>query len=213
MFNMSTTSSALHWPLWAYRSHIACVQSFGVQRISEDTQDDLHILPSIQDAPRQGTEAALQLFLKFGHITRWYCLLHQIFVFKCGSITFVLCDSELFPICTSNFRGEQVNIFSSKLELIAEGRMVEAARIKLSTDDEEGPGINLSDDDVDTVLDKTVVTRSGNRRTLWTSTQLAAARQVITKFKDEMPKNKCENCLGHVPTIKQAGVGKIFQVS
>lgn len=65
---MSTTSSALHWPFWAYRSHVACVQSFGVQRISEDTQDDLRILPSIQDAPRQGTEAALQLFLKFGHI-------------------------------------------------------------------------------------------------------------------------------------------------
>ena len=129
-----------------------------------------------------------------------------------GGLSPFLCDIELFPICISNYCGEQVNIFSSKLELIAEGRMVEAARIKLSKDDEEGPGINLSDDDVDTVLDKTVKTRSGNRRTLWTSTQLAAARLVIARFKDEMPKNKCENCLGHVPTIKQAGVGKIFQV-
>lgn len=106
-----------------------------------------------------------------------------------------------------------MRIFASKLELIAEGRMVEAARVQLpKKDDEEGPGENLSDEDVETLSNKILKTKSGNPRTQWTSTQLAAARTVISRFKDDMPKAKCENCLAHVPTVKQSGVGKIFQV-
>jgi hypothetical protein len=108
----------------------------------------------------------------------------------------------------------QVGIFATKLELIAEGRMVEAARVQLpKSDDEEGAGINLSDEDVETVANNMLTTKSGNPRTQWTSTQLAAARTVIGRFKDDMPKTKCENCLAHIPTVKHSGVGKIFQVS
>lgn len=109
----------------------------------------------------------------------------------------------------------QVKLFATKLELIAEGRMVEAARVQLPSKDgdEEGPGENLSDEDVETILSKASLTKSGNARTQWTSAQLAAARAVILRFKDDMPKTKCENCKAHVPAIKQSGVGKIFQVN
>lgn len=108
-----------------------------------------------------------------------------------------------------------MRIFATKLELIAEGRMVEAARVRLpetNDDDDEGPGENLSDEDVETISNGILKTKSGNSRTQWTSTQLAAARAVIGRFKEDMPKTKCENCLAHVPTIKHSGVGKVFQV-
>jgi len=108
----------------------------------------------------------------------------------------------------------QVRIFVSQLELIAEGRMVEAARLLQlpRQDDDEGQGENLSDEDVETVSTTILKSKSGNPRTQWTSTQLAAARTVIARFKEIMPKTKCGNCLAHVPTIKHSGVGKIFQV-
>lgn len=107
---------------------------------------------------------------------------------------------------------KQVSVFAAKLELIAQGKMVEAARVQLAKDDEEGPGINLSDDDVDTMTDNVNLSKGGVRQSKWTSSQLSAAREVIHRFLEDMPKTKCENCLAHVPTIKQAGVGKIFQV-
>lgn len=93
--------------------------------------------------------------------------------------------------------------------------MVEAARLQLPSPDDDpsaGPEENLSDEDVNTISTKFPKTKSGNPRTQWTSTQLAAARTVIAQFKEDMPKTKCQNCLAHIPTIKQSGVGKIFQV-
>ncbi|XP_024394449.1 DNA-directed RNA polymerase I subunit 1 [Physcomitrium patens] len=117
------------------------------------------------------------------------------------------------PFCHHFKMHEQrVALFATKLELIAEGRMIDAARLQLpKSDDEEGVGMNLSDEDVETIANDILTTKSGNPRTQWTSTQLAAARTVISRFKDDMPKTKCENCLAHVPVIKQSGVGKIFQ--
>lgn len=98
----------------------------------------------------------------------------------------------------------QVRLFATKLELIALGRMVEAARVQLpSKDAEEGPGENLSDDDdVERILNKASLTKSGNARTQWTSAQLAAARAVILRFKDDMPKARCENCLASYKTFR-----------
>lgn len=120
---------------------------------------------------------------------------------------------SLFGIIVTREILSQVALFATKLELIAEGRMIDAARLQLpKSDDEEGVGMNLSDEDVETIANDILTTKSGNPRTQWTSTQLAAARTVISRFKDDMPKTKCENCLAHVPVIKQSGVGKIFQV-
>lgn len=110
---------------------------------------------------------------------------------------------------------DRVNVFATKLELIAQGRMVEAARVQLSKQDGEKEGISLSDDDFDMIaedISDELVGESGHgRRSRWTSTQISAARDVISRFMEEMPKSKCENCLASVPIIKQSGVGKIFQ--
>jgi hypothetical protein len=110
----------------------------------------------------------------------------------------------------------KVNVFATKLELIAQGRMVEAARVQLSKQDEEKEGIGLSDDDFDMIAedisDELVGETGHGRRSRWTSTQISAARDVISRFMEEMPKSKCENCLASVPVIKHSGVGKIFQV-
>jgi hypothetical protein len=54
MYNMSTTTIALHRSLWTYRPCTACIQSSGVQRTREDSQVDLRFLPSFQNARTAG---------------------------------------------------------------------------------------------------------------------------------------------------------------
>lgn len=65
-------------------------------KFGEDSQD-LHVWLPIQDAPTLGTDAALQLFVKFGNTTCWLKQWHV---------------NELFPIYIPKFCGEHVNIFT-----------------------------------------------------------------------------------------------------
>jgi hypothetical protein len=113
----------------------------------------------------------------------------------------------------------KVAMFADKLDLICQGRMVEASNIvvKKQEDDpfEEDNPVSGIDDDLEED-DRSVhwqgkdVTQEKKRGL--TTIQVDAIKDVTDQFLGSMPNRKCENCSAHVPTVKSEGVGKLLQV-
>ncbi|KAL3691839.1 hypothetical protein R1sor_005490 [Riccia sorocarpa] len=123
----------------------------------------------------------------------------------------------------------RVALFAEKLDLISQGRMVEAMDvvIKKTDNEDEKDGENIEEEESfatglteevgednasskfrgDSSMEEVA---AGKRHS--TSSQVAAIKDVINQFLSGMPTRKCENCLGNVPSVRNEGVGKLFQV-
>ncbi|BBN13954.1 DNA-directed RNA polymerase I subunit RPA1 [Marchantia polymorpha subsp. ruderalis] len=120
----------------------------------------------------------------------------------------------------------RVTLFSDKLELISQGRMVEAMNVVVKKVENEGDNMEeiIQGGSFSTGLDEEMGedgssyrgetgdedVAAGKRH--FTASQIDATKEVISQFMSSMPPRKCENCLAHVPAIRNEGVGKLFQL-
>lgn len=115
-------------------------------------------------------------------------------------------------------------MYADKLDLISQGRMVEAMNIFVKKNennegepaDEEDMAVSGVDDDL-LEDDKSVQCQGESltqdiKKREWTSSQIDATKEVINQFINAIPTRKCENCLAMVPSVRNEGVGKLFQV-
>ncbi|KAL2622234.1 hypothetical protein R1flu_002439 [Riccia fluitans] len=123
----------------------------------------------------------------------------------------------------------RVALFAEKLDLISQGRMVEAMDVvvKKSENDDLKDGVNVEEEEsFATGLTEEVGEDIGSSKFRgdssmedaaagkrhFTASQVSAIKDVINQFLNSMPTRKCENCLGNVPSVRNEGVGKLFQV-
>ncbi|CAM6104025.1 unnamed protein product [Calypogeia fissa] len=116
----------------------------------------------------------------------------------------------------------RVAMFADKLDLISQGRMVEAMNIFVKKNEEEGKEEGMEEDNAVSgvedelpEVEKSVHSQgealTQEKKREWTSSQIDATKEVINQFLSSIPNRKCENCMANVPSVRSEGVGKLFQ--